>query len=129
MLLINHSMKTVYDFKHRLQDLWSEHRNDHEKLKEALHEWCHQAEVSGLEVLQKFAIRMQAIVCEIHYPCKSMSNETIISLFIKGKKSNPENAEKAVKRLTVPDEIVAGTDLAEHKNCFSNRDCRLLVTG
>ena len=30
----------------------------------------------------------------------------------------PENAEKAVKRLTVPDEIVARTDLAEHKKLF-----------
>ena len=60
VLVINHPMKTVYDFKHRLQNLWSEHRNDHEKLKEALHEWCHQAEASGLEVLQQFAIRIQS---------------------------------------------------------------------
>ena len=59
VLLINYPMKTVYDFKRRLQDLCSEHRNDHEKLKEALHEWYHQAEASGLEVLQQFAIRMQ----------------------------------------------------------------------
>ena len=109
-------MKTVYDFKHRLQDLWSEHRNDHEKLKEALHEWYHQAEASGLEVLQQFAIRMQAIVYEIHYPCKSMSNETIISLFIKGKKSNPENAEKAVKKSVTFDDITTRTDVVGHKN-------------
>ena len=57
-----------------------------------------------------------AIVCEIHYPCKSMSNETIVSLFIKGKKSNPENAEKAVKKSVTFDNIATRTNVVGHKN-------------
>ena len=45
-----------------------------------------------------------------------MSNETIISLFIKGKKSNPENAEKAVKKSVTFDDIATRTDVVGHKN-------------
>ena len=59
VLSANQSMNTVYEFKHRLQLLWQQHRNNHEKLKDALHEWCSQAEASGMEVLQKFATRVQ----------------------------------------------------------------------
>lgn len=53
------AMATVYEFKNRLQFLWQEHRNDHEKLREALLEWCCQAERSGLQSLQAFAARFR----------------------------------------------------------------------
>ncbi len=59
VLHANQAMQTAYEFKHLLQTLWHAHRNDHEKLKEALLEWCSQAEETGLVALKDFALRMK----------------------------------------------------------------------
>lgn len=55
----NEALKTVYEFRHRLQSLWHDLRGDHEKLRIELLEWCRQAEQSGLHVLEKFARRIR----------------------------------------------------------------------
>lgn len=59
ILRCNPALQTAYEFRHLLQDLWHQHRNDHEKLQEALLEWCAKAESTGLETLKSFALRMK----------------------------------------------------------------------
>ena len=55
----SNSLKTVYEFRQRLQSLWYDLRSDHEKLRAALLEWCHQAETSGLYMLEEFARKIK----------------------------------------------------------------------
>ena len=55
----NNTLQTAYEFRHRLQSLWYDLRGDHEKLRAALIEWCHQAEQSGLQVLEEFARKIK----------------------------------------------------------------------
>ncbi len=58
-LVDNETLKTVYEFRHRLQSLWHDLRGDHEKLRVALLEWCWQAEQSGLHALEEFARKIK----------------------------------------------------------------------
>jgi stearoyl-CoA desaturase (delta-9 desaturase) len=51
----NEALSTVYEYRRRLQTLWSRTHESHEKVSHALQEWCHEAEASGLKVLQDFA--------------------------------------------------------------------------
>ena len=55
LLKYNHSMQVVYDYKERLQRLWTEKSATQENLIHALQEWCQQAEASGIEALQEFS--------------------------------------------------------------------------
>ena len=48
-------LKTVYQFRLRLQRLWSGSNVSHESLLKGLREWCAQAELSGIQTLQEFA--------------------------------------------------------------------------
>ena len=49
------ALDTVYQFRLRLQEIWSRSTASHENLLRALQEWCTQAEDTGIEVLQNFA--------------------------------------------------------------------------
>ncbi len=51
----NEALQTVYEYRERLQELWGRTYASHEKLLQALQEWCQQAEATGMEVLQDFA--------------------------------------------------------------------------
>jgi len=51
----NEALHTVYEHRRRLQALWGRTHESHEKISHALQEWCHQAEATGLKVLQDFA--------------------------------------------------------------------------
>lgn len=53
------SLQIVYDFRQRLQKIWQEKTSNYEKLLDALEEWCHQAEASGIEALQEFADKLR----------------------------------------------------------------------
>ena len=55
--VLNHSqkLKTVYQYKRRLQALWQERHASQEGLLQSLQEWCRQAEASGIRSLQEFA--------------------------------------------------------------------------
>lgn len=55
---LSDSLKTVYDFGCRLQALWANRGSD-SSLREALAEWCVQAEESGLQSLRYFATRIK----------------------------------------------------------------------
>lgn len=49
------SLKTVYDFKQRLQAIWKQSATTQEHLLHALQDWCRQAEATGIKALQDFA--------------------------------------------------------------------------
>ena len=51
----SHALKTVYQYKHRLQAIWQERSASHEGLLQSLQDWCHEAEQSGIRALQEFA--------------------------------------------------------------------------
>ena len=49
------ALRTVYEYKHRLQALWQERSQSQDRLLQALEDWCKQAEESGIRALQEFA--------------------------------------------------------------------------
>ena len=51
-------LQTVYDYRARLQAIW-DNAASNDKLLKALQEWCTQAEASGINALQDFAIRLR----------------------------------------------------------------------
>jgi stearoyl-CoA desaturase (delta-9 desaturase) len=51
----NEALRTVYEYRTRLQALWGRTHGSHEKVAQALQDWCYQAEATGLKVLQDFA--------------------------------------------------------------------------
>jgi len=55
MLKENEALATVYQFRQRLQDVWGKTASSQEQLLQALREWVHQAENSGVQALQEFA--------------------------------------------------------------------------
>ena len=59
MLHLNPKLHTVYFMKKRLQDIWSGSSMSPEHLMHALEEWCHAAESSGIEALNRFSNRLR----------------------------------------------------------------------
>lgn len=53
------TLRTVYEFRARLQRLWESSTASNERLVQGFMEWCHQAEQSGVKALQEFAARMR----------------------------------------------------------------------
>ena len=49
------TLQTVYEFRSKLQELWNETYASHERLIQAIIEWCKEAEETGIKVLQEFA--------------------------------------------------------------------------
>lgn len=49
------AVKTVYQYRLQLQEIWDRTYGSQEKLLQALRDWCHQAEQSGIGALQDFA--------------------------------------------------------------------------
>jgi len=59
LLKHNQTMEVVYEYKQRLQALWTEKSATQENLMQALQEWCQQAEETGIEALQEFAMSIR----------------------------------------------------------------------
>jgi stearoyl-CoA desaturase (delta-9 desaturase) len=53
------NLRTVYQYRQRLQDIWNRSATSHENLMQALQEWCQQAEATGVQALQDFAQRLK----------------------------------------------------------------------
>ncbi|HTT08932.1 MAG TPA: fatty acid desaturase [Gammaproteobacteria bacterium] len=53
------ALDEVYQFKLRLQALWTEKTMSHEALLAALQEWCRQAEATGIQALRDFALSLR----------------------------------------------------------------------
>ena len=55
LLQNSEALHTVYDMRRKLQDLWSETHASHERMIQAIIDWCKEAEATGIKVLQEFA--------------------------------------------------------------------------
>jgi len=55
LLQNSEALHTVYEFRRRLQDLWNETHASHERMIQAIIEWCKEAEATGIKVLEEFA--------------------------------------------------------------------------
>jgi len=49
------ALHTVYEMRRKLQDLWNETHASHERMIQAIIEWCKEAEATGIKVLEDFA--------------------------------------------------------------------------
>lgn len=54
-------MKTVYEYKQRLQDIWAHTTATQKELLEAVQTWCKEAEATGIAALQNFASRIRSV--------------------------------------------------------------------
>jgi stearoyl-CoA desaturase (delta-9 desaturase) len=52
------TLARAYHFKQRLKAIWQERTASHERLLQALREWCEEAEASGIAALEEFARRL-----------------------------------------------------------------------
>lgn len=53
------NLRTAYQYRQRLQDIWNRSATSHEHLLQALQDWCQQAEATGVQALQDFAHRLK----------------------------------------------------------------------
>lgn len=56
------SLRVVYQFRLKLQDIWSRKTASQKELLDALHDWCQQAEATGIEALLRFASHLKTYV-------------------------------------------------------------------
>jgi stearoyl-CoA desaturase (delta-9 desaturase) len=56
------SLRVVYQFRIRLQEIWSRSTASQKELLEALQEWCRQAEATGNQALLRFSQRLKTYV-------------------------------------------------------------------
>ena len=54
----NYELRTVYEYKQQLQQLWRQQADSYDGLLLALQDWCRQAENTGILALQEFALRI-----------------------------------------------------------------------
>lgn len=59
MLQNSATLEKVYQFQHKLQDIWEKTAASNKELIEALQEWCKQAEATGIEVLKEFSLKIK----------------------------------------------------------------------
>ena len=55
----NATLHTVYTMKQRLADVWQRSATTQEHLRNALEEWCRQAEATGIQALREFAFKLR----------------------------------------------------------------------
>jgi len=63
-LLRNEKLNTVYEFKHRLQELWQRSSENQEGLVHQLQDWCKQAEATRIKALQDFARNLRTYAAQ-----------------------------------------------------------------
>jgi len=56
------SLLVVYQFRVKLQEIWSRRTASQKELVEALQEWCRQAEATGMAALHNFAKQLRSYV-------------------------------------------------------------------
>lgn len=60
LLSHNAALRTVHEFRERLNRLWSGANVSNERLLQQLKDWCAEAEASGIKVLEDFAARLRS---------------------------------------------------------------------
>lgn len=58
-LALSATLNTVYEFQRRLAALFNERQATQERLLQALQDWCHQAEQTGIAALEEFSLRLR----------------------------------------------------------------------
>lgn len=56
------SLRVVYQYRLKLQEIWGRSTASQKELLEALQEWCQQAEATGIETLRRFALQLKMYV-------------------------------------------------------------------
>ncbi len=56
----NNAVQQVYQFKERLQNLWSQTNLQESDLLESLQKWCHEAETTGIAGLKEFSLYLRS---------------------------------------------------------------------
>jgi stearoyl-CoA desaturase (delta-9 desaturase) len=56
------ALNVVYQFRFKLQNIWAKSTASQHELVEALQEWCHQAEATGIKVLREFVSQLKRYV-------------------------------------------------------------------
>jgi stearoyl-CoA desaturase (delta-9 desaturase) len=56
------SLRTVYQYRVKLQAIWAQKTASQKELLDALQEWCRQAEATGIEALARFSRRLKTMV-------------------------------------------------------------------
>lgn len=59
LLDMNDRLKLVYQFRQQLQVVWAKRVESQEQLRQSLHDWCQQAELTGVQALEDFARRLR----------------------------------------------------------------------
>ncbi|HET7307097.1 MAG TPA: fatty acid desaturase [Gammaproteobacteria bacterium] len=54
------SLRTVYEYRQQLQELWEGRAHNNERLLQQFRDWCARAEASGIQALQEFARQLEA---------------------------------------------------------------------
>ncbi|RUR13018.1 fatty acid desaturase [Legionella sp. km772] len=62
LLEAREQLRVVYSYKQSLQAIWLKTASSQKELIDALQNWCHQAEESGLDVLRQFALQLKGYV-------------------------------------------------------------------
>ncbi len=60
VLKASHALRITYQYKRKLQSIWQERAASHERLLQALQDWCREAEATGIRALQDFARTLPA---------------------------------------------------------------------
>ena len=60
LLQNSEALDTVYEFRRKLQDLWNETYASHERMIQAIMQWCKEAEETGIKVLEDFAQNLRS---------------------------------------------------------------------
>ena len=58
-LRLNQTLQTVYTMKQKLADIWQRSATTQDHLIHALQDWCREAEASGIQALQDFAVKLR----------------------------------------------------------------------
>jgi len=55
----NHTLLTIYEFKQRLKDVWTQRSKDQAEILARLQAWCAEAEASGIAALREFSMQLR----------------------------------------------------------------------
>jgi stearoyl-CoA desaturase (delta-9 desaturase) len=55
----NQTLQTVYTMKQKLADIWQRSATTQENLIQALQDWCHEAEATGIHALREFSSKLR----------------------------------------------------------------------
>jgi stearoyl-CoA desaturase (delta-9 desaturase) len=58
-LTISQRLRTVYEYRQALQEVWARSATTHEALLNNLQTWCSQAEASGIQALREFSLKLR----------------------------------------------------------------------